>query len=131
VLIMVIVISTYAIFQFLLNMFNFLLYKIRKNIGTLKAFGITVSKLYITLLCVFVYSGIIIVMVSWSIIGLPLINKFISPSFSFFSTSWEIFFFLLPFLTISGGLLRIIYKTRKEYFNQSPGDLIYDRINEK
>lgn len=129
VLVVVILISTYAIIQFIFNIFNFLLFKIRKNIGTLKAFGITVNKLYSLMVIVFVFSGLFFTMAVSFILGL-IINKYLI-TFSYFDNWVELLFFILPFVSIGGGLWWIIHKTHTDYFNQSPGDLIYDRINGK
>jgi ABC-type lipoprotein export system ATPase subunit len=125
-LLVLIFLSVYSILQYISQTLNSLLFKIRKNIGTLKAFGINVKSVYKVLSFTYITSGYIIAVVFAALLGCLIVNLFWSVSF--FSGYQELFFFILPIIALAiGGWIVFLFAERK-YFDQTPGDLIYDRI---
>jgi ABC-type lipoprotein export system ATPase subunit len=125
-LLVLIFLSVYSILQYISQTLNSLLFRIRKNIGTLKAFGINVKSVYKILSFTYITSGYIIAVVFSALIGCFVVNSIWSVSF--FRGFWELFFFFLPIIALAIGGWGVVWFAERKYFDQTPGDLIYDRI---
>jgi len=123
-IIFLIIFSIATIFFFVYNLFNMHLHKIRRNIGTLMAFGVNVNYVYRYILFSFVFYCFIIPFLLSIVVGYLLINPFVS--FSFFSASgwiaWSIWVTTLA-IFIGGFIVYLVADTR--YFKKTPSGLIF------
>ena len=130
---LLIVFAVLSISLFISNLLRNHLNKIKMNLGTYKAFGLSnkeVTKIYLTIMLRFIFSGIFsALLLSW-ILGI-IINSFFKARFNLEELTN---YFIL--IDISTGLLLlfiIAITVLVSYFNinkilsKTPGDLIYNR----
>ncbi len=127
IIVTLIIASIIAIFQYVQNLLNNHLYKIRMNIGTFKAFGINVGNIYAIMLYTFVFTAVLVAFFATILVGF-LVTYFGWFDFSLFG-DWT------ARLTTAGTIIIVfvctwvvLYLANKKFFSQSPGDLIYDRL---
>lgn len=125
-----IVFSMVCIIMFIVNMLQSYFQKVKRNMGTFKAFGISSKELinvYVLILLAIIFVAVLIALtVSWGIqLILPLLGILKDGTFNYLylwnmKTVWSIVIVVVATLVtvriVMGRLLR-----------QTPGDLIYDR----
>ena len=125
-----IVFSMVCIIMFIVNMLQSYFQKVKRNMGTFKAFGISSSELinvYVLILLVIVISAIIISLsVTWLIqLLLPVLGLLKDGQFNYLSlwnmkTVWSVIIVIVAtVVTVRVVMTRLL--------RQTPGDLIYDR----
>lgn len=126
ILVILIAFSVLALMLYISNLTNMHLYKIRKNIGTLKAFGTEVHTIFQVLMVTFVtvsllLPGILVIALEifFSLTGIL--------SFSLISQGDAPLFTGLTVALIYTGAYIVYYFARKKYFALNPSDLIYSR----
>jgi ABC-type antimicrobial peptide transport system permease subunit len=122
--------------MFISNLLNRHLDKIKKNIGTFKAFGLSNSSLlriYFTLSTWFVISALVVAFLLSLLFGslggvkagLLFLNAVIEQDESYFDLfNWWLLLSTLMILLVS---MMVIYVTASNILKRTPGDLIYDR----
>lgn len=125
-----IVFSMVCIIMFIVNMLQSYFQKVKRNMGTFKAFGISSAELinvYVLILLVIVVSAVLISLsVTWLIqLLLPVIGMLKDGQFNYLSlwnmkTVWSIVIVIVAtVVTVRVVMTRLL--------RQTPGDLIYDR----
>lgn len=125
-----IVFSMVCIIMFIVNMLQSYFQKVKRNMGTFKAFGISSSELinvYVLILLVIVISAIIISLsVTWLIqLLLPVLGLLKDGQFNYLAlwnmkTVWSVIIVIVAtVVTVRVVMSRLL--------RQTPGDLIYDR----
>jgi lipoprotein-releasing system ATP-binding protein len=120
---------------FLSNILSTHLNNIKKNIGTFKAFGIDIKRIYIGMMYVFVLMPLIVAIFFAAIFGYLGVVYYIISALSPFAVEKNLYFDLFNSYT----LISVVVLTIVNYyafsviinkiFKQTPGDLIYDRNN--
>jgi hypothetical protein len=117
-------IATISIFVY--NMFNMHLHKIRKNIGTLMAFGINVKHVYRYVLFTFTFYCFSIPFVLSFFVGYLLIDAIFDVRFSFLTSSgflaWTVW---ITIFSIFLGALIVYWIANRKYFKKTPSGLIF------
>jgi ABC-type lipoprotein export system ATPase subunit len=120
---------------FLSNILSTHLNNIKKNIGTFKAFGIDIKRIYIGMMYIFVLMPLVLALCLAAIVGYAGTVYFIIDLMSPFAIEKDLYFDLFN----SNTLISVIVMAVVNYyafsviidriFKQTPGDLIYDRNN--
>ena len=120
---------------FLSNILSTHLNKIKMNIGTFKAFGIDIKRIYMGMMYIYVLLPIMVALVLAAIVGYLGFVYFVINAISPFEVEKNLYFDLFNRYT----LISIVVMTLVNYyafsiiinriFKQTPGDLIYDRNN--
>ena len=137
IIVFLIVLSVTSIILFLTNILILHLEKIKKNIGTFKAFGLTnriLKIIYIRLSLEFALISIIISFIASLIIGysgglrlfLVLFGAKLEKGASYFNLFNNIHVLIAVFLIFSFSSIAI-YTNLNRLLNKTPGDLIYNR----
>jgi hypothetical protein len=130
ILIILIIIIVYSNMQYISNLLNLHLYKIRRNIGTLMAFGINIKTIYHFLLLSFVLYCFLVSFVLANIVGYFLdYNEILT--FSLYSGFNHIDVYMTlgaAFLIFAGSYL-VYFFAKYHYFSKTPSQLIYNRID--
>lgn len=124
-----VVFSIVCIIMFLVNMLQNYFQKVKRNLGTFKAFGMNTCELthvYIILLIVIVLVAVLIaVMITWTIQGILSIIGIEKDGFNYLSL-WNITTYVAIAVVFISTILTVIIVMRR-MLSQTPGDLIYDR----
>lgn len=125
-----IVFSIVCIVMFIINMLQSYFQKVKRNMGTFKAFGINSSELisiYVLIMLVIVVAAVLIALgVSWlSELLLPCMGYVKDGGYNYLSlwsekTMWSILIIIL-------STIITVCVVMKRLLKQTPGDLIYDR----
>jgi ABC-type lipoprotein export system ATPase subunit len=120
---------------FLSNILSTHLNKIKMNIGTFKAFGIDIKRIYMGMMYVFVLLPLLVALVMAAIVGYLGFVYFIINVISPFEVEKALYFDLMNSLTLISILVLAVVNYYafsviiERIFKQRPGDLIYDRSN--
>ncbi len=120
---------------FLSNILSTHLNKIKMNIGTFKAFGIDIKRIYLGMMYVFVLLPLFASLVFAAVLGYAGLVYFLIRVLSPFSIERNLYFDLFDGYTLVSVIVMIIVnylafsKIINNIFRMSPGDLIYDRSN--
>jgi lipoprotein-releasing system ATP-binding protein len=130
ILVILIIIIVYANMQFISNLLDMHLYKIRRNVGTLMAFGINIKTIYHFLILSFVLYSFILAIFLVIIIGYFVIEPFTGYTFSLFSgfNTIDIYMALGAFALIFSGSYLVYFFAKLNYFRKTPSQLIYNRM---
>lgn len=125
-----VVFSIVCIIMFLVNMLQAYFQKVKRNIGTFKAFGINARELtdiYILILILIVVAAILLALLAtWLVqITLPLCSIVQDNGYNYLSLWNTTTYVAIAVVAISTVLTVIFVMTRM--LSQTPGDLIYDR----
>ena len=126
ILVILIAFSVMALMLYISNLTNMHLYKIRKNIGTLKAFGTEVHTIFQVLMVTFVTISLLLPGILVTALEI-LFNLTGLLSFSLISQGDAPLFTGLTVALIYIGAYIVYYFARKKYFALNPSDLIYSR----
>jgi len=120
---------------FLSNILSTHLNSIKKNIGTFKAFGIDIKRIYIGMMYIFVLFPLFLALILAGIVGYLGFVYFIIDLLSPFAVEKNLYFDLFNNYTLISVLVLTIVNYYafsliiNRIFKQTPGDLIYDRNN--
>lgn len=120
---------------FLSNILSTHLNKIKMNIGTFKAFGIDIKRIYMGMMYIFVLLPLIVSLLMAAIIGYLGFVYFVIDVISPFDVEKALYFDLMNGLTLLSILVLAVVNYYafsviiERIFKQRPGDLIYDRSN--
>lgn len=124
-----VVFSIICIIMFMVNMLQSYFQKVKRNIGTFKAFGMNGSELiqvYVIILVAIVSAGVILaLLITWSIQGGLLYLGIEKDGFNYLSLWNTTTYIATAVIFVSTIFTVIIVMTRM--LSQTPGDLIYDR----
>lgn len=124
-----VVFSIVCIIMFLVNMLQGYFQKVKRNLGTFKAFGMNTRELtqvYILILITIVLAAVVMaLMITWAIQGiLPLLGVE-KEGFNYLSL-WNTTTYVATAVILISTILTVIVVMTK-MMKQTPGDLIYDR----
>ena len=124
-----VIFSIVCIIMFLVNMLQGYFQKVKRNLGTFKAFGMNTRELtqvYILILITIVFVAVILaLMITWAIQGvLPLLG-FEKDGFNYLSL-WNTTTYVATAVVLASTILTVIIVMTR-MMKQTPGDLIYDR----
>jgi hypothetical protein len=120
---------------FLSNILSTHLNKIKMNIGTFKAFGIDIKRIYLGMMYIFVLLPLLVSLIIAGILGYLGSVYFLIRILSPFSIERNLYFDLFDSYTLISVVVLIIVNYAafsviiNRIFRMSPGDLIYDRSN--
>ncbi len=120
---------------FLSNILSTHLNKIKMNIGTFKAFGIDIKRIYVGMMYIYVLLPLFFALIFSAILGYAGLIYFLIDVLSPFEVEKNLYFDLMNGYTlISIVVLAVVNyyvfnKIINKIFKQTPGDLIYDRNN--
>jgi len=133
ILFFLIAFSVVAIMLYIYSLMNLHIYKIRKNIGTLKAFGAEVNSIFQALMISFVSFAVFLPAIIVIIIDLILysITYFDDEAevigFSVVTALNSFLFLLITMFMIYAGAYFVYLNARKKYFALNPSELIYSK----
>jgi ABC-type lipoprotein export system ATPase subunit len=122
---------------FLSNILSTHLNSIKKNIGTFKAFGIDIKRIYIGMMYIFVIMPLLLSLFFATIFGYLGFVYFIIDVLSPFAIEKNLYFDLFNGYTLTSIIVLTIVNYYafnviiNRIFKKSPGDLIYDRNNKE
>lgn len=124
-----VIFSIVCIIMFLVNMLQSYFQKVKRNLGTFKAFGMNTRELtqvYILILITIVLAAIVMaLMITWAIqVALPLLGVE-KEGFNYLSL-WNMTTYVATAVILISTILTVIVVMTK-MMKQTPGDLIYDR----
>jgi len=120
---------------FLSNILSTHLNNIKKNIGTFKAFGIDIKRIYIGMMYIFVLMPLVISLCIAGVFGYLGAVYFIIDIISPFAVEKDLYFDLFNRYTLISVVVMAVVNYYAfsviidRIFKQTPGDLIYDRNN--
>ena len=124
-----VVFSIVCIIMFLVNMLQNYFQKVKRNLGTFKAFGMNTRELtlvYIIILISIVFVAVIMaLMVTWAIQGLLPFVGIEKDGFNYLSL-WNVTTYIASAVVLFSTILTVIIVMTR-MLSQTPGDLIYDR----
>ena len=125
-----IIFSIVCIVMFIVNMLQSYFQKVKKNIGTFKAFGIGSAELicvYVVILICIIFSALVIALIfAWSIeLLLPVLGVMKDGEFSYLALWSAKTFWAIGVVVLSTVLT--VYGVMNKLLDKTPGDLIYDR----
>lgn len=133
--ILLIFFSVLMINLFLSNILRTHLNSIRMNIGTFKAFGINIHRIYQRMMFLYIIVPLIIALGLCSALGYTgLVYQFIQ-LISKYDIEKDLYFNLINYWTLASILILLVVnyftfsRIIKDIFDNTPGDLIYDRSN--
>ena len=131
ILILLIIIIVFANMQYVYNLLNMHLYKIRRNVGTLMAFGINISTNYKFLMFSFIIYCFILSFVFANIVGYLVLDCLFNYTFYLYSNFryLDIYITLGAILLIFSGAYFVYFIAEYSYFRKTPSQLIYNRIS--
>jgi lipoprotein-releasing system ATP-binding protein len=127
--------SVLMITLFLSNILRTHLNSIKMNIGTFKAFGIDIGHIYQRMMFMYILVPLIIALVLCYIVGSSWSLYYLIQFLSKFDIEKYKYFNLFNYWTLGSIIVLLVVnyftfsKIIKDIFNQTPGDLIYDRSN--
>ncbi len=125
-----IVFSMICILMFIVNMLQSYFQKVKRNMGTFKAFGISSSELigvYVLLLILIVAASIVSALaITWMVqLLLPIFGIMKDGTYNYLSI-WS-FKTLLAIVIMFIATIITVYQVMSHLLDRTPGDLIYDR----
>lgn len=125
-----IVFSMVCIIMFIVNMLQSYFQKVRRNLGTFKAFGISsgeLIKVYVLIILAIIVAAIVIALgVAWLVqVFLPLMGVLKDGTFNYLSL-WSVKTVVSVLVMIVATVVTVVAVMRK-LLRRTPGDLIYDR----
>jgi predicted lysophospholipase L1 biosynthesis ABC-type transport system permease subunit len=124
-----VIFSIVCIIMFMVNMLQSYFQKVKRNIGTFKAFGMNGNELiqvYIIILVAIVCSGVILaLLITWSIQGLLPVIGIEKEGFNYLSL-WNSTTYIATVVILASTVFTVVFVMTR-LLNQTPGDLIYDR----
>ena len=125
-----IIFSIVCIVMFIVNMLQSYFQKVKKNIGTFKAFGISSFELiavYVLILICIIFSALAIALVvAWGIeLLLPVFGVMKDGEFSYLALWSAKTFWAIGVVVLS--TIVTVYVVMRKLLDKTPGDLIYDR----
>ena len=124
-----VVFSIVCIIMFMVNMLQSYFQKVKRNIGTFKAFGMNGTELiqvYVLILVAIVCSSVILALfITWGIQGLLPVIGVEKDGFNYLSL-WNTTTYIATFVIFLSTVLTVIF-VMVRMLSQTPGDLIYDR----
>lgn len=124
-----VIFSIVCIIMFMVNMLQSYFQKVKRNIGTFKAFGMNGNELiqvYIIILVAIVCSGVILaLLVTWGIQGLLPVIGIEKEGFNYLDL-WNNTTYIATGVILASTVFTVIFVMTR-LLNQTPGDLIYDR----
>ncbi len=126
ILLVLIIFGVLSIMLYIYSLINMHLYRIRKNIGTLKAFGAETINIFKVLTFTFVSVTLLIPVGLVSLID-GLLYFFEVSGFSVISCPRAILFTSITIILIYIGTWLVFRSARKKYFALNPSELIYSK----
>ena len=124
-----VIFSIVCIIMFMVNMLQSYFQKVKRNIGTFKAFGMNGNELiqvYVLILVMIVCSGVVLaLLITWGIQGLLPIIGIEKDGFSYLSL-WNTTTYIATVVILTSTVFTVVFVMTR-LLNQTPGDLIYDR----
>ena len=124
-----VIFSIVCIIMFMVNMLQSYFQKIKRNIGTFKAFGMNGTELiqvYVLILVMLVFVSVTLaLLIAWGIQGLLPIVGIEKEGFNYLSLWNTTTYIATVVIFVSTAFTVVFVMTR--LLNQTPGDLIYDR----
>lgn len=124
-----VIFSIVCIIMFMVNMLQSYFQKVKRNLGTFKAFGMNSDELirvYVIILVAIVSSGVILALIiTWAIQGILPVIGIEKDGFNYLSLWNTTTYIATAVIFVSTILTVIVVMTRM--LSQTPGDLIYDR----
>ena len=125
-----VVFSIVCIVMFIINMLQSYFQKVKKNIGTFKAFGISSSEMigvYVAILVLIVFSAMIMALAFvWGLeLILPLLGVLKEGEYSYLALWSGKTFWAMTIVMLS--TIITVYVVMSKLLSKTPGDLIYDR----
>ena len=124
-----VIFSIVCIIMFMVNMLQSYFQKVKRNIGTFKAFGMNSSELirvYVIILIAIVSTGVILaLLITWGIQGLLPVMGIEKEGFNYLFLWNTTTYVATAVIFVSTAVTVVIVMTRM--LSQTPGDLIYDR----
>lgn len=125
-----VIFSIVCIIMFLVNMLQSYFQKVKRNLGTFKAFGINTSELiqvYIIILMAIVFCAVVMaLLITWLMqIVLPYCGITQDGGFNYLSL-WNITTYIATIVILTSTVITVVVVMTR-MLGQTPGDLIYDR----
>lgn len=124
-----VIFSIVCIIMFLVNMLQSYFQKVKRNLGTFKAFGMKtreLTKVYILILITIVLAAVIMaLMITWATQGILHFTGVEKDGFNYLSL-WNITTYVATAVILVSTILTVIVVMTR-MMRQTPGDLIYDR----
>lgn len=124
-----VIFSIVCIIMFMVNMLQSYFSKVKRNIGTFKAFGMNTTELiytYVLILITIVLSAIIMaLLITWGIQGILPLMGVEKEGFNYLSL-WNTTTYIAVSVVIVSTIITVIV-VMSRLLSQTPGDLIYDR----
>jgi uncharacterized membrane protein len=120
---------------FLSNILRTHLNSIKMNIGTFKAFGIDIGHIYQRMMFMYILIPLIFALIFCAIVGYSGSLYYLMQLLTQFDIEKYKYFNLLNYWTLGSIVVLLVVnyltfsKIIMDIFNQTPGDLIYDRSN--
>jgi len=127
--------SVLMITLFLANILRTHLNSIKMNIGTFKAFGIDIGHIYQRMMFMYILVPLIIALVFCYVVGISWSLYYLMQFLTTFDIEKYKYFNIFNYWTLGSIVVLLVVnyytfsKIIKNIFNQTPGDLIYDRSN--
>ncbi len=125
IILFLIIFSIGTISIFIYNLFDMHLHKIRKNIGTLMAFGINVKHIYRYVLFTFTFFCFTISFILSFVMGYLIIKPIANFSFFLESSWWMPWYFWVTIVAVFAGTLIVFLIADRNYFSKTPSKLIF------
>ena len=124
-----VIFSIVCIIMFMVNMLQSYFQKVKRNIGTFKAFGMNGRELiwvYVLILVMIVFASVVLaLLITWSIQGLLPILGIQKDGFNYLSL-WNTTTYVATIVIFVSTIFTVIIVMTR-LLSQTPGDLIYDR----
>ena len=124
-----VIFSIVCIIMFMVNMLQSYVQKVKRNIGTFKAFGMNGNELiqvYVIILVLIVLSGVVMaLMITWAIQGMLPYLGVGKDGFNYLSL-WNTTTYIATAVIFISTVATVVWVMTR-MLSQTPGDLIYDR----
>lgn len=124
-----VIFSIVCIIMFMVNMLQGYFQKVKRNIGTFKAFGMNGAELiqvYVLILVMIVCSSVVLsLLITWGIQGILPIIGVEKEGFNYLSL-WNLTTYIATLVIFISTIFTVIFVMIR-MLSQTPGDLIYDR----
>lgn len=124
-----VIFSIVCIIMFMVNMLQSYFQKVKRNIGTFKAFGMNGAELiqvYVLILVMIVFSSVVFaLLITWGMQGLLPVIGVEKDGFNYLSL-WNSTTYIATIVIFISTIFTVIF-VMVRLLSQTPGDLIYDR----
>ena len=124
-----VIFSIVCIIMFMVNMLQSYFQKVKRNIGTFKAFGMNGTELiqvYVLILVMIVFASVVLALfITWCIQGLLPVMGVVKDGFNYLSL-WNTTTYIATIVIFVCTVFTVIIVMTR-LLSQTPGDLIYDR----